>query len=245
MRRAFLRSRLDIARPVRMVGVLSAVAGVTQADARTLLAESDVAHAHALAAAGELEYAAALPGESAGTLPPDEGALLYALVRALSPTVVVETGTANGSSTLYFLAALRRNGHGRLISIDMPFVGSNLAPVVAGTSLKKRDSSPLPPGRESGWIVPTELRDRWELRLGNSRELLAEIGEPIDFFLHDSLHTREHMLAEFRAVWPKLTNFGLLASDDIYQRYHDALPAFAAEVGRPLHTFRKIGLIRR
>jgi len=225
--------------------VLSAVAGVTPPEARTLLAESDLVHAHTLVAASELEYVAALPGESTGMLPADEGALLYALVRALSPAVVVETGTANGSSTLYFLSALRRNGCGKLISIDMPFVGSNLQPVVPGTSLQKPDSSPLPPGRESGWIVPAELRERWELRLGNSRDLLNQIGEPIDLFLHDSLHTREHMLAELRAVWPKLTTSGLVVSDDIYQRYHDALPAFAAEVGRPLHTFRKIGLIRR
>jgi len=50
---------------------------------------------------------------------PGEGWLLYALVRVLRPTAVVEIGTAIGSSALWLAQALADNGHGRLHSIDV------------------------------------------------------------------------------------------------------------------------------
>ncbi len=43
----------------------------------------------------------------------------YALVRALKPKNVVETGTDKGLGTLVIAAALMRNGTGRLTSIDI------------------------------------------------------------------------------------------------------------------------------
>jgi predicted O-methyltransferase YrrM len=199
----------------------------------------------------EAEYRASLPGFEPGSVLPAEGALLYGLARALRPATVVETGTASGISTAYLLAALDRNDTGRLVSIDLPFEGGgagDLRPLVAGTSIDGYDASPLPPGKEPGWAIPEELRGRWELRLGDSRgllpALLAEVGE-IELFFHDSLHTREHMLFEFETVWPRLARGGVLASDDVFQRKHDALPAFARSVGRPFSTFGNLGFVRK
>ena len=53
------------------------------------------------------------------------------------------------------------------------------------------------------------------------------------------------MRFEFETVWAALARGGLLASDDIFQRKHDALPAFARSVGRPFATFGNLGLVRK
>jgi predicted O-methyltransferase YrrM len=196
----------------------------------------------------EAEHRASLPAFDPGSVMAAEGALLYGLVRALRPRTVVETGTASGISTAYLLAALERNEAGRLLSIDLPFEGGELQPLVAGTSIDLYDASPLPPGKAPGWAIPTELRARWDLRLGDARDvlpaLLVEVGE-IELFFHDSLHTREHMLFEFETVWPALARGGVLASDDVFQRKHDALPSFAQSVGRTFATFGNLGFVRK
>jgi predicted O-methyltransferase YrrM len=202
--------------------------------------------------AATTEYLELLPSNSPGSVDPVEGALLYSLVRSMRPATVVETGTANGISTTYLLAALAQNRTGRLVSIDLPFeLGTGdvlLRPLVPGTSIEPENSSPLPPGRAPGWAIPDELRDRWELRVGDARELLPalldEVGE-VGLFFHDSLHTREHMLFEFEAAWPRLAAGGVLAADDVFQRRHDALPAFARSVGRRFTTFSNLGFVRK
>jgi predicted O-methyltransferase YrrM len=203
--------------------------------------------------AAEDEYRALTPGTGLwpGSIYPGEGAFIYALVRALRPEVIVETGTANGFSTSYLLTALERNRTGRLVSIDLPFTidgAGGLQSIVEGTSIDVHDSSPIPPGKQSGWAIPDELRGRWELRLGDARDLLPaaldELGE-IELFFHDSLHSREHMLFEFEVAWQRLAPGGVLVADDVFQRMHDALPAFAQSVGRPFATFGNLGVIRK
>jgi predicted O-methyltransferase YrrM len=44
--------------------------------------------------------------------------MLAGLVRAIQPEYVVETGTAYGVTTMLLGAALKQNGHGRLVSLD-------------------------------------------------------------------------------------------------------------------------------
>jgi hypothetical protein len=40
--------------------------------------------------------------------------------------------------------------------------------------------------------------------------------DSIDVFFHDSLHTYEHMMFEFKTAWPKIKKNGILISDDIH-----------------------------
>src|SRR5215468_1827986 len=49
-----------------------------------------------------------------------ERILLYALVRHLRPAACLETGVYYGGNSAFMLAALDRNGAGRLVSIDLP-----------------------------------------------------------------------------------------------------------------------------
>jgi predicted O-methyltransferase YrrM len=134
-------------------------------------------------------------------------------VRALAPERIVETGIANGVSSTYLLLAIRKNGKGRLHSIGL------------------RDPAFLPAGREPGWLVPSWLRGPWQLEIGNSLQILpaalSRFGT-IDMFIHDSLHTYEHMLWELEIAYPAVRRGGLLLSDDAL--WNSAFQDFARKV---------------
>lgn len=142
---------------------------------------------------------------------------LYVLIRGIRPEIVVETGIGHGISSAAILAALDYNQLGQLFSVDAP----NLDPLVM-----------LPAEKEPGWIVPSKLRNRWHLRLGLSREilpaLLDELGT-IDLFIHDSEHSYENMMFEYRTAYTHLRLNGLLISDDT--TWNKAFEEFVAEVG--------------
>ena len=133
-----------------------------------------------------------------------EAAEIYAVVRAIKPGVIVETGVASGLSSAHILRALAANGTGTLHSIDLPNV---------------QQGSVLPKGRTSGWIVPDALRGRWKLHIGDTRKLLPELLgtlDHLDIFLHDSDHSYEAMSFEFEQAFPRLEYGGLLMSDDTH-----------------------------
>jgi hypothetical protein len=140
--------------------------------------------------------------------------LLYCLVRELKPEVVLETGVYYGGNSVFILNALAKNDKGKLISIDYPqniMVNTNLEcrhPWVGDT--ENYDKSYLP-----GFIVPESLKDRWELLIGDSLNLMPDLGVEIDLFVHDSEHTFKHVFGELDAVWDQLSSHGLAFVDDI------------------------------
>lgn len=138
--------------------------------------------------------------------------LAAAIVRLVRPAVMVETGVALGFTTATVLRAMHDEEHGRLYSIDLPALQYD-------------------PGDPVGRAVPEGLKDRWELQLGDSRDLLGPLAArvaPIDVFLHDALHTYASQLREYRTVWPHLRPGGLLLSDDVG---NPAFVEFARSVG--------------
>jgi hypothetical protein len=151
---------------------------------------------------------------------PSLARVCYALVRALRPAVVLETGVAYGVSSSFILKALALNGTGELHSVDRP---------------------PIRFGVESyvGALVPDELRSRWTLHLGTSRRLLpgllSEIGR-LGLFVHDSQHTYRNVTWELRTVSPRLTPTAGVVVDDAagtraFEDWADgARPAFSAVV---------------
>jgi len=119
---------------------------------------------------------------------------LYIIARILKPEIVIETGVFEGHSSLALLLALKENNKGHLHSIDLP-------------------SPKLPPGKESGWIVPEHQRKRWDLRLGKSSDLLPDLLKEVrevDIFLHDSEHSYENMHWEYKTAWGYIRKGGLL-----------------------------------
>jgi predicted O-methyltransferase YrrM len=155
--------------------------------------------------------------------------LQYAVVRAIKPKIVVETGVANGVSSAYLLLALQANGRGTLYSVGL------------------NDPQYLPAGKSLGWVVPQELRSTWKLLLGDSRTILPGLLDGIDstdIFIHDSLHTYEHMLWEYRAAYPHIRPGGLLFSDDA--KWNSAFPEFALEVAAPrAKILRGVGFLQK
>jgi hypothetical protein len=160
-----------------------------------------------------------------------EGVRLYAVLRETRPDLVVETGVCNGVSTAFLLLALQRNEAGKLWSIDLPeFAETAYEP---GTFWEGKGGAVIPQGKEPGWMIPDDLRSRWELAIGRSQELLPSLLErlgTIDFFMHDSEHSYECMSFEFRHAYDALAPGGVLAADDVHA--NDAFADFAAELGK-------------
>ncbi len=135
----------------------------------------------------------------------------YALIRALKPEHVVETGTDKGLGSVVLAAALLRNGSGRLTTLDV--------------------------NPDAGYLIADHYATVTDLRLGDSLVELRSLDHPVDFFLHDSLHTREHEAAEYEAVAGRLTEQAVVLSDNAHVT--DALPAWAEATGRRFTYFQE------
>jgi hypothetical protein len=113
--------------------------------------------------------------------------LSYILTRALKPEVTMETGVALGIVSSCILAALDRNGSGRLISVDLP---------------------PLGVGSDAvGRLVPDALRFRWTLVRGSGTRVLRRLGSagpPVGLFVQDSLFTWRNSTEEYSQILPAL-----------------------------------------
>lgn len=112
----------------------------------------------------------------------------YAIVRALEPELVVETGTDKGLGSVVLAAALLRNGHGRLTTIDV--------------------------NPAAGYLIGGRWADVIDYARGDSHTVLRAIEGPIDVFVHDSLHTVAHESAEYRLIDPNLTDRSIVLSDN-------------------------------
>ena len=140
-------------------------------------------------------------------------ATTYALIKLLKPDIVVETGVGAGVSSWTILHAMNENRIGRLISIDLPTPNTELLP-------------------EVGYLVPQELRTRWDLRTGPARLLLPQVLNElveIDIFQHDSRHSYSNQIREYLSAWPFIKSGGVLVSDDVN---NDALYEAAREWSR-------------
>jgi len=153
----------------------------------------------------------------------------YAAVRALRPEIIVETGVASGVSSAYLLLALQKNQKGTLHSVDIG------------------DLAYLPADKSPGWIVPDWLRTCWRLHLGDVAAvlpgLLRDLGE-MDIFIHDSLHTYEHMKFEFDLAHPRTKRGGLILADDAL--WNPAFAEFAKAVSCTASgIIRGVGIMKK
>jgi hypothetical protein len=114
----------------------------------------------------------------------------YAVVRALRPSMVVETGTDKGLGSVVLAAALLRNGHGRLVSLDV--------------------------NPASGYLVRDRYAEVTDLKVQDSLQGISALQGKIDLFIHDSLHSAEHEAAEFAAATPLLSNHARVLSDNAH-----------------------------
>lgn len=95
---------------------------------------------------------------------PEQGELIYMLCRGLKAKRVVDFATSVGMSALYFAAAMRDNGGGRVIGAEL--VASKAAVAHAN-------------------LAAAGLSTYVDIRVGDARETLWDLGGPVDFALID------------------------------------------------------------
>jgi predicted O-methyltransferase YrrM len=138
------------------------------------------------------------------------GELLYVIIRAARPDVIIETGVAQGITSAYILAGLTDNEWGHLHSIDLPSRSMIRSGVV-------------------GAAVPEDLRDRWTYHWGASRRLLPGVldalGPQMGLFVHDSDHSYTNMCEELERAWARGDKGTWIVADDV--QLHAAFEEFA------------------
>ncbi|MDG6981260.1 MAG: class I SAM-dependent methyltransferase [Nitrososphaerota archaeon] len=160
-----------------------------------------------------------------------EAKFLYALCRAFAPVKVVETGPGTGVSSSFILKALQDNSGGEMWSIE--------AGALRIVPLKL----------EFGQFIPSDLRGRWHLLMGQSKDVLPDLLyelESIDLFFHDSDHGYDNMMWEFESAWPRIRAGGLLCADDV--NYNSSFKDFCARhraVPERLSRFSRFGIVKK
>lgn len=134
----------------------------------------------------------------------------YALVRAAQPDHVVETGTQLGLGSCAIAAALLRNGHGRLTTIDID--------------------------PETGYLIGEPWASVIDRHTGSSIDVLEKLRD-VDVFLHDSLHTYEYETRELTTVEPNLGANAIILSDNAHES--SALSDWAERNGRHYLFFKE------
>jgi predicted O-methyltransferase YrrM len=125
--------------------------------------------------------------------------LLFTLCETLQATRVVETGVANGWSSLAILLSIARRPGASLHSVDLPY-------------LKYQND------RWVGIVVPEELKTCWTLHRKADRDGLPEalraLGT-VDLAHYDSDKSVEGRRFAYPRLWQALRPGGVLFSDDV------------------------------
>jgi len=134
---------------------------------------------------------------------PEQGDLLYLLCRGMRAKRVVEFATSVGMSTLYFAAAMRDNGGGRVI-------GAELVPAKVAAARAN--------------LAEAGLADYAEIREGDARETLRHVDTLIDFALIDGwpVETGPSLACEVIATLsPQIRVGGYVMNDNAEPDYLD------------------------
>ena len=132
----------------------------------------------------------------------------YALIRALKPRCVIETGVDKGMGSIIICAALIRN---RAEGYEGDYFGTDIN-VKAGRLLSG-------PYAECGRIL-----------YGDSIASLEKFDQKIDLFINDSDHSADYEAREYQTIEGKLSPNAVLLGDNSHVT--DRLSAFAHGSGR-------------
>jgi len=151
------------------------------------------------------------------SIQPAQGDLIYLLCRSIGAKRVVEFATSVAMSTLYFAAAVRDNGGGIVI-------GSEIVPAKIATA--KRN------------LTDAGLAELVDIREGDARVTLRDLGGPVDFVLIDGWPTEDESslaMQVMKVVAPQIRPGGLVMNDNGEKDY-------LAFVRNPANGFRSISL---
>jgi len=125
----------------------------------------------------------------------DKAGFVYALCRALGARRIVEAGTSFGVSTLYLAAALRDNGGGLVTTCDIEESKAEVA---------------------RHHFAEAGLTDLIDLRVGDVRDTLKDLDDPVDLLLLDIWAPIAGDVAAL--VGPHVRTGGLVVADNTAAR---------------------------
>lgn len=139
----------------------------------------------------------------------------YAMVRALKPRVIVETGVDKGLGSCVLTAALKKNDeqghHGFYYGIDIH--------------------------PRAGFLLSGEYAEFGCIIHGDAVKTLQEMSGSIDLLISDSDHSPDYETAEYEAVSPIMNPGGVILSDNAHAC--DALLQYAERTGRRFSFFQE------
>jgi hypothetical protein len=139
----------------------------------------------------------------------------YALVRALKPEFVVETGIDKGLGSAVLCAALLRN---RDEGYPGHYYGTDINP-------------------EAGFLLDGPYAQVGTILYGDSIQALSNLRR-IDFFINDSDHSAEYEAREYETIAPLLSDRAVLLGDNSHVT--DRLADFAERTQRRFLFFREV-----
>ncbi|MDP8984183.1 MAG: class I SAM-dependent methyltransferase [Pseudomonadota bacterium] len=137
---------------------------------------------------------------------PEVGAFLHSLILAKRPARVLELGTSYGYSTLFLADAVKQIG-GRMISMEL-------------ADYKQAHARAM--------MDKAGISDVVDFRLGDAVAMIQADSGPFDFVLLDIW--KELYVPCLQAVYPKLSDEGIIAADNIIE------PAMWREDARKYRT---------
>ncbi|TGD87592.1 methyltransferase [Mycolicibacterium sp. CH28] len=122
---------------------------------------------------------------------PESGRLLYALVRAARPQIVVEFGMSLGLSAIHLASAVRDNGVGRVVTTELSAAKVGAAAVT---------------------FAEVGLDDLITVLEGDALQTLADLDGPVDFVLLDGW--KDLYLPVLQLLEPRLSPGSLVVADN-------------------------------
>jgi predicted O-methyltransferase YrrM len=157
-------------------------------------------------------------------LDPRKAELCYLLCRSLRAGRVVEAGTSFGVSTLYLAAAVR----------DTQLAGGGATRGVVIATEYEPQKAKLARAN----FLEAELADYIELREGDLRQTLQDVGGPVDFMLVDIW---EVALPALELVAPRLRPGAIVATDNT-KAFADSYRDYFEFVNHPKNRLRTLTL---
>ena len=139
----------------------------------------------------------------------------YAVVRALKPRLIVETGVDKGLGSCILTAALKRNSQE---GFEGRYIGTDINP-------------------NAGYLLTGEYARFGRIMYGDSIESLRTIADSIDVFINDSDHSADYEYREYLTIASKLSHRALVLGDNAHSC--DKLLQFSLETGRQFVFFQE------
>lgn len=139
----------------------------------------------------------------------------YAIVRALKPRLVVETGVDKGLGACVLCAALLRN---RAEGHEGRYLGTDINPA-------------------AGYLLTSLYSECGRVLIGDSIASLKTIDQPIDVFINDSDHSADYEAREYEVIGDKMSESGRIIGDNAHTTIK--LAEFAHKTGRRFVYFHE------